>query len=144
MYTTYSFLDLQGALTHPTAGSYNFNGEGIGDLSIEMLTDKTAHHVAADGPVMVSKIAGDNGHVTLNIQQTADLHHWLLNAYNASKEGDTADWAGIAAKFWNVVDGSMHTCRGGSFDKLGTKAYQKEGQMVVWKLWFADIQNESV
>lgn len=141
MYNAYSFLDLQAVINHPSKGTYIFGGEGIGEINIEMLTEKTAHEVAADGVVMGSKIAGDNGQITINVQQTSNLHHWLLDAYNASMVSDASDWMGISARLWNVVDGAGHMCRGGSFQKLGPKGYKAQGQMVSWILMFADVKN---
>lgn len=80
--STYSFLDLSGSISHPTIGSYLFTGEGVGDINISMSTDRSAHDVASDGSVMVSKIAGNNGTITITAQQTSPLHFWLLDWYN--------------------------------------------------------------
>ena len=76
--STYSFLDLSGSISHPTIGSYLFTGEGVGDINISMSTDRSAHDVASDGSVMVSKIAGNNGTITITAQQTSPLHFGFL------------------------------------------------------------------
>jgi len=41
----------------------------------------------------------------------------------------------------NLNDGTTHTLRGLSFERIPEKSYQAEGQMVVWVLWAADIDS---
>ena len=91
--TTYSFTDLAGSISHPTLGFYLFDGTGVGSVSISKATDRTAHDIAADGSVMVSKIAGNNGTVSIETQQTSELHKWLLAWFNALCQLPTSEWA---------------------------------------------------
>jgi hypothetical protein len=139
--TTYSFLDLSGALAHPTFGAYVFTGEGVGEVQVSMTTEKTAHDTASDGSVMVSKIAGDNGNITIQCQQTSNVHKWLLSAYNNLKNADSKEWAKMAATLRNVCDGTSHIATGISFQKVPDKSYQAQGQKVSWVLMCADIQS---
>ena len=139
--STYSFLDLAGALAHPLAGSYVFTGEGSGEVTITMTTEKTAQDVASDGSVMVSKIAGNNGKITISAQQTSNLHKWLLGLYNLVLYSPTSAWAQMAATLRNVSDGTSHVATGMSFSKVPDKMYQAQGQRVSWILDCADIQN---
>lgn len=81
-HSTYSFTDITATISHPSYGSYSLEGEGIGDMTISKVTDRTAHDVAADGHIMVSKIAGNNGNITINAQQTSGLHNWLQGLFN--------------------------------------------------------------
>jgi hypothetical protein len=141
MLTTYSFLDLSGAIAHPSFGAYLFTGEGVGEVQVAMSTEKTAHDVAADGSIMVSKVAGDNGTLTIQCQQTSAVHKYLLSAYNFLKNSDTSDWAKMAATLRNVSDGTSHIATGISFQKVPDKSYQAQGQKVSWVLMCADIQN---
>jgi len=87
--STYSFLDVTGAIAHPSLGAYTFTGEGAGDITISMAGDKTVHDVANDGKIMVSKIAGDNGQMSVSCQQTSNLHKWLLAWYNYLRYSDS-------------------------------------------------------
>lgn len=139
--TTYSFLDLAGALAHPTVGAYLFTGAGVGEVNVTMATEKTTHDVAADGSVMVSKVAGNNGTITIHAQQTSDLHKWLLDWYNALLLGPVSDWAMTAATLRNSSDGTSHVATGMSPQKIPDKAYQAQGQKVTWVLMAADIQS---
>jgi hypothetical protein len=140
MNSTYSFLDLSGAMVTPV-GAYIFTGEGIGDLTVSMLTDRTVHDTGADGSIMVSKIAGNNGSITINVQQTSNLHKFLLKWFNAMLIGDTALWAASSILLRNVVIGTSHICTGISPQKVPDNPYQSQVQRVSWTLMCADIQN---
>lgn len=139
--TTYSFLDLSGAVAHPGVGAYTFTGEGVGSVVVSMTTEKTAHDVAADGSVMVSKIAGNNGTVTVTCQQTSNIHKWLMAWYNYLILADTDEWAQTSALLRNTSDGTSHVISGISPQKVPDKTYQSQGQNVSWVLMAADIQS---
>jgi hypothetical protein len=145
MNTTYSFLDLSGAIASPI-GAYVFTGEGIGEggVNVAMAMDRTAHDVGADGSVMVSKMAGNNGTITISVQQTSDLHKWLLNWYNALIVGDTSLWAATAMTLRNTVNGTSHLVTGISPGKVPDLPYQRQGQNISWQLMAADIQSVGV
>ena len=139
--STYSFLDLSGAVAHPTFGAYTFNGQGVGSVSVSMATDRSSHDIAADGSIMVSKIAGNNGSVTIECQQTSNIHKWLLAWFNFLVISDTSEWAKTTALLRNTSDGSSHVISGISPQKVPDKPYQAQGQRVTWTLLAADVQN---
>jgi hypothetical protein len=140
-YTTYSFLDLSGALVHPDLGVYVFTGQGTGQVTVTMTQEQSAHSLAADGTVMVSKIAGRNGQVQIQCQQTSNVHKWLLAAQNALYIADTNAWAEMSGTLRNTSDGTSHIITGLSFGKIPDKQYQAEGQMVTWTLFAANIES---
>lgn len=142
--TTYSFQDLTGSINFPLTGMIVFDGAGIGDITVSMSGDKTAHDVAADGSVMVSKVLGNNGTITINCQQTSILHKSLLASYNALLIANASDWARAALLIRSVGDGTSHVARGVSFQKLGDKGYQAQGQRVSWTLMCAEIHSLSM
>ena len=139
--TTYSFLDLSGSIAHPDLGVYIFTGQGIGSVTVSMANDKTAHDIAADGIIMISKIAGQSGTVTISCQQTSALHKWLLTAYNALYIAPTDSWAQINMLLRNTSDGTSHVVTGASFNKIPDKAYAANGAQVSWVIMAADIQS---
>ena len=139
--TTYSFLDLSGAIVHPFYGTFQFVGEGMGSVSVKMQETKTVHDIAADGSVMISKIAGNNGSLDLKVQQTSALHKFLLGLYNYLLIADTIQWAQITILLRNTSDGSSHVATGVSFSKKADKDYTKQGGQVDWSLMAADIQS---
>lgn len=140
-FSTYSFLDLAGVIAHPSVGIYTFTGEGTGNISVSMATERTVHDVAADGSVMISKVAGNNGSITISAQQTSPLHKWLLNLYNYVVQAGTDEWAQTSIAMRNTSDGTSHVAAGVSFGKLPDKPYQAQGQQVSWTLMCADIQS---
>ena len=145
---TYSFKDLTGAFAHPLAGAYTFEGEiGLGQITLAMVTENTIHAVAADGTVMVSAVPGDNGTITIETQQTSDLHSFLLSWANLCKTnlrlGDASNWASAALSLRNVVDGATHIATGISPQKIPDKSYAAQGGNVTWVLMAADIQSQN-
>jgi hypothetical protein len=149
MSTTYSFKDLSGAFTDPDVGAFLFAGQiGMHQATVEMATEKTAQDLAGDGTIMISAIAGENGHVALEMQQTSDLHAFLLAWYNAKitalAAGDVANFAAATVTLRNIVDGSTHVCTGVSPSKIPAKAYAQQGQHITWTMWCAQIINTTL
>ena len=139
--TTYSFTDLAGSISHPTFGAYLFDGTGIGSVTISKATDRTAHDIAADGSVMVSKIAGNNGTVTIECQQTSAIHKWLLAWFNVLWQLPTSEWASTSLTLRNSATGTRHIISGVSPQKEPDTPYQSQGQRVSWTLMCAEITN---
>ncbi len=139
-HSTYSFSDITATISHPSYGSYSLQGEGIGDMTISKTTDRSAHDVAADGHIMVSKIAGNNGSVTINAQQTSGLHNFLQGLFNYCWGAATDEWAQISMTVTAPKMSKTYYCTGGSFTKEPDEPFQSQGQRVAWNLLFADIQ----
>lgn len=143
MTTTYSFQDVTVTISHPDLGQFIATGEGLGSIDVTMATDRTAHDIAADGSVMVSKIAGRNGGLTMTIQQTSELHRWLTKWFNYLETAKTNKWADTTVIVRSAIMGETKTCTGVSPQKLPDVPYQAQGQMVSWSLLAADIQQEA-
>lgn len=146
---TYSFKDLSGAFTHPLAGFFPFSGQiGMNQVTIAMATEKTAHDVAADSTVLISAIAGDNGTITVEVQQTSALHTFFMAWYNiiktALQQGDATNWATGNLTLRNLVDKSLHVASGVSPMKMADKPYASQGQRVTWTLMCGDIQTTTL
>jgi hypothetical protein len=146
--TTYSFKDLVGSLNNPNFGvSFSLTGGnvGLGQVTIRMVTERTAHDTASDGVVMPSYLAGDSGDVDIEVQQTSALHHALLSLYNqlttAANNDDVSGWASTLISFRTLTDGSTHICNGVSFSKIPDKPYQAAGQKITWRLMAANVIN---
>lgn len=145
MQTTYSFLDSVLVFAHPLAlEPIVITGKGIGQATVRMREDRTAMDVAADGAVMVSKMAGNTGTISIVVQQTSEAHKALLKLFNILVPADTTNWSVGVLTFRNVTDGTGHLCTGVAFVKVGDKDYQREGQRVTWELMAADIQSVTV
>lgn len=142
--TTYSFLDLVGSITHPALGMYIFNGEGTGSVTVSKTTDRSVHDIASDGSVMVSKVAGNNGTVTIECQQTSAIHKWLLTWFNALWLLPTNEWADTSILVSNKSTHTSHAMRGVSPLKEADTPYQAQGQRVTWTLLCAEITNTPI
>lgn len=142
MYNTYSFEDVTCSFEHPGVGAASSTGAGIGSISIAMANDKTAHDVAADGAVMISKLAGKNGTVAISVQQTSQLHKYFMKWYNYVDTAPASEWASmtITIKSNNLGDSSV--CVGVSPQKLADRPYQAQGQQVTWNLMCAEITQQ--
>ncbi len=146
---TYSFKSLTGVLSNPIFGvtiPLTGGNIGVGSITISMTTTRTTHDVAADGTVMPSYEAGDNGEVTIVVQETSAVHQQLLNLYNlcvlAANNDDVSGWAATQISFTFLIDGSVHTLTGCSFEKIPDKPYEAAGQKLTWKLLAANIINQ--
>lgn len=143
-HSTYSFTDVMAVISHPAYGQYSMQGEGMGDFTVTKVTDRTVHDVASDGCVMVSKIAGNNGNVSINAQQTSTLHNWLEGLFNYLVSATTDEWAQISLTIRAPKMKKTNICTGGAFVKEGDEPYQAQGQRVAWSLLFTDIQKLTI
>lgn len=140
--TTYSFEDVICTLNHPSVGSKSTKGAGLGSITTSMANDRTAHDVAADGSVMITKKISRNGTISIDMQQTSQLHKWLLKTYNYVDNAATSEWARMTITInSNELDESV-TCTNVAFQKIPDKPYQAEGQHVTWILMAAKIVQE--
>ncbi len=137
--STYSFSDLVGVINGLT-GSFPFTGVGVGDIQVEMTTDKTVHTIANDGSVCISLIPGNNGLITINCLQNSLLDKFLVSLYNACHVGGAEVWASTSIYFREIIGGRSVTAMGVSFQKRAGLPYQQQAQMRSWPLMAADIQ----
>jgi len=143
--STYSFLDSILIITHPDLSSpIVLTGEGAGSVTVTMSETRTVHEVAADGAVMVSKVAGNQGTIAIDVQQTSNVHKKLLNLFNSLVIGKTDKWAQASINIRNIADGAGHICNGVSPQIIPAKAYAKAGAHLTWTFMAADIQNTTV
>jgi len=143
----YSYKDVSLAFVHPLVPSLYLTGEqGSGQIVISNSTDHTVHAVAADGTTMVSYVAGNPGHLTLEMQQTSTLNLALLAWFNAVKiaadAGGVSDWASATVIVRSLLDGAVHTLLGVSPLKVPDKTYAAQGGNITWTLMAATVINE--
>lgn len=139
MYNTYSFEDVTCSFQHPGVGAASSTGSGIGSISIAMANDKTVHDVASDGRVMISKMAGKNGTISITMQQVSELHKYLLRWYNYIDIANPSEFAKMVVSIKSNNLGDTTTCTGVSPQKLADRPYQAQGQQVTWNLMSAEI-----
>jgi hypothetical protein len=139
MFSTYSFEDVTCSFNHPSVGAASTTGAGVGSITTTMAGDKTNHDVAADGRVMISKMAGSNGTVAVALQQTSELHKFLMKWYNYVVTAPAAEFAKMNITIKSANLGDMTVCTGVSPQKLADRPYQAQGQHVTWNLMSAEI-----
>lgn len=139
MFNTYSFEDVTCSFNHPSVGAASTTGAGVGSITTTMAGDKTVHDVAADGRVMISKMAGSNGTVAVALQQTSELHKFLMKWYNYVVTAPASEWAKMNITIKSANLGDMTVCTGVSPQKLADRPYQAQGQHVTWNLMSAEI-----
>ena len=142
--STYSFLDVVGSIHCDLLDDYTFTGKGVGSITISKSTERTQHDIAADGSVMVSKIAGNNGTVTIEVQQTSPLNIWLNKWFQTLWNSKTSKWADTTILIQNTHLGTSHVCMGVSPSKEPDTPYQSQGGRVTWQLMCADIVNNPI
>ena len=147
MLTTYGFQDVDLDIAHADLGDqYSIAGDGVGSIAFAMTNERSAHDVAADGAVMVSKIKAKNGTVAIAIQQTSPLHKWLIKLFNKlqADSSPTTYWAGIKIVLRAPKMGDQITATGVSFQKQADRGYKAQGEQVSWILMAAEVQMDVI
>jgi len=139
MYNVYSFEDVTSSFSHPSVGAASSTGAGLGSISVSMTTEKTIHDMSADGVVMISKIAGSNGTISIELQQTSELHKFFIKWYNYVTNAPAAEFAtmNITIKSNNLGDSTV--CTGVTPQKLADRPYAAQGAKITWTLMAAEI-----
>ncbi len=135
--TTYSFANAALVISHPALGQYTATGTGIGTISITPTTDRTAHDVAADGSVMISKVEGANATIALNIQQTSYFNAWLQRAFNYAVQAAPSEWAAFTATLRAPNQKLTISLKGLSFQNNPARQLQAQGQEGAWSMMAA-------
>jgi hypothetical protein len=146
---TYSFKDLVGVLNFPGFVPFTLSGElGADRLTIEMSTERAAQAVASDGAVMQTYIAGSNGRLSLELQETSPLHAYLINVMNTltgqADSGNVSNFVAGTAQFTAIVNGYIFLCYGISPTKIADIPFAKDGGNVTWSLLCARIVQQAV
>jgi hypothetical protein len=148
--TTYSAKNVNFSLQHPLAAgpiqAAGVSAKGVNSYSIRMGVEHANLQVAADGAIVPSWTPGEWGDIEISMYQTSTLHQEFLALYNAVKAaadaGDTSRAFAGTVVLLNVVDGSVHTGTGVSFQKVPDKAYGAQSAVLNWVLRCANLENE--
>lgn len=140
-FNTYSFEEVTVTCTHPSVG-VETTGSALGSISVAMANDVTAHDVAADGTVMVSKMKRRNGTISMSMQQTSSLHRALIAWYNHIENANAEEWAKMTIVIDNERTGENITCTGVSPQKMTDRGYEAQGGQVTWPLMAAEITHK--
>lgn len=139
---TYSFEDTTLTISHPSVGTYSAYGTGIGQLTVAMSNDITAHDVAADLAVVVSKMPKNNGTVALEVLQSSDFNEWLKKYYNYVMTSETSEFARATMVITNHSTGDSYICTGVSPQKMADNNFQSQAQNRTWTMMCAHIETK--
>lgn len=139
---TYSFEDTAFTISHPSVGSFDAYGTGIGDIAIEYSNDVTTHEVAADLAVIVSKSAKKNATITINALQTSELNAWLTKWANYIESAPTSQFALATAILKNTTTGEQWNCTGVSHQKKSGGSFKSTAETKQWVLMVANAEQQ--
>lgn len=145
--STYAYKSIVGSFTDPDVGVYLFQGQiGIKHLMISNTMDRGVIDIAADGAAMVSYIAGANGGMQIETQQTSSLHQFLTNWANVKftnmDNGNGKNFAAAAAKVQDLLTGESKTLTGVFPVKIPDVPYGDRGASVTWQLLAANVVSQ--
>lgn len=144
MAKTYSFSDVVLTLSHSSLGSLSTNGMGLGQISVSMSADKTSINVASDGTPVVTKIKNETGSLSIQCQQTSEVHLQLKRWLNYLTNAPTNEWSNINAVLTSKQTGEQDVFSGGSITKHPDITYDTEAGSVTWTLQFANITQNNI
>lgn len=139
---TYSFEDTTVNINHPQFGNYSAYGSGIGSVSVSYTGDNSAHDVAYDLTVVVSKIPRANGTVTFNVLQSSDFNKYLKKLVSYLKQAPTEEWAQATIEISNRSTGDNYICTGVSPQKVADNTYNDQAGTRDWTWLAANISYE--
>lgn len=139
---TYSFEDTSFTISHPSVGSFDAYGTGIGDISIAYSNDVTTHEVAADLAVIVSKSAKKNATITINALQASELNSWLTRWANYIESAPTSEFALASAVLKNSSTGEQWNCTGISHQKKSGGSFKSTAETKQWVLMVANAEQQ--
>lgn len=133
MSSTYSFLNVQAAISGPN-GAFSL-GAGSGNaeegITIAMDEDKTTTTLGADGEGMHSLHASKVGTVTVRLLKTSPVNAQLSAMYNAD-QSSAAVWGQNTITISDTARGDFISARQVAFMKHPDINYAKDGGTVEW------------
>lgn len=138
----YSFEDTSVIFNHPNFETYSAYGTGIGSIAISMANDITAHDVAADAAVVVSKMVKKNGTVNFEVLQGSDFSKFMNRLTSYLESADPSEFALATITVVNKSTGESYFCTGCSPQKRPDNNFQSQAQNRTWAWMCANISNQ--
>jgi Bacteriophage KPP10, Structural protein ORF10 len=131
--TTYSFLDVNAAITGP-GGAFSL-GSGAANseegINVEPHEDIDTLQVGADGSPMHSLNANKSGKVTVSLLKTSPVNA-LLAAMLAFQRTSGANHGQNTISIVNKSSGDAITCQLCAFARVPNVSYKKNGENLEW------------
>lgn len=131
--STYSFIDVVGAIQGPGGSISLGNGAGPSEegLTVAMTEDKNTMTIGADGSGMHSLHAGKSGTITVRFLKTSPTNALLMEMYNFQTASSATHGQNVIS-IRNPVRGDSVQARQGAFRKLGDLNFAKDGGIQEW------------
>ena len=142
--STYSFQEVEATFSHPSLGVISTNGLGMGSVSVNMATDRATATTAADGTVVINKIKDRHGNVSIDIQQTSDVHKDFKRWWNYLESADASEFAKIKVVVTSKSTKEQDICTGVAMVKQPDNTKEAEVGNANWNFLAADIQQNIV
>ncbi|MCX5516234.1 DUF3277 domain-containing protein [Kaistia algarum] len=131
---TYSFLDVQAAITGP-GGAFTIGGPNAANaeegITIARGEDKNTMTMGADGSGMHSLHAGRHGTLAIRLLKTSPVNQMLMALYNF-QTFSSANHGRNVIVVRNPISGDTTTARGCAFKKVPDLSYAKDGNTHEW------------
>lgn len=141
---TYAFSEVTLTLSHPSLGTISTNGMGLGQVTVNMRSDRSSVTVAQDGTVVTNKIKDESGQLTLQILQNSSAHRTLKQWWTYLVQAPASEWADIKAVITSKSTGEQSICNSGAMVKLPDDQYGNEAQLIDWTFLFQYIDRNLV
>lgn len=130
---TYSFLNVQATLAGPGGNISLGNGSGSSEegITVEMLEDKDAMAVGADGQIMHSLRASNAGRVTVRLLKTSPVNALLSALYNFQRQS-SVNWGQNTLVVSDTIRGDVISGDTIAFAKQPVITYSKDANMNEW------------
>lgn len=130
---TYSFLNVQATLAGPGGNISLGNGSGSSEegITVEMLEDKDAMVVGADGQIMHSLRASNAGRVTVRLLKTSPINAMLSALYNFQRQ-NSMNWGRNTLVVSDTIRGDVISGDTIAFAKHPVITYSKDANMNEW------------
>lgn len=132
-YGSYSFFDVQAAISGP-GGSFSLKGGNAAEgITLTRAEDKDTMTIGADGSVMHSHHVGKACTVTIRLLKTSPVNAQLREMLNYQDNG-SVNWGKNVITIKNIVSGDDEVITGAAFAGPPENVWATEGNILEWTL----------
>lgn len=132
-YGSYSFMDVQAAISGP-GGAFSLKGGNAAEgITITRAEDKDTMTIGADGHVMHSHHMSKACTVTIRLLKTSPVNAQLREMLNYQDSG-SVNWGKNVITIRNIITGDEEVIAGCAFAGLPENSWATEGNTLEWVL----------
>lgn len=137
--TVYSLADVRAVMYHQDVGQCVLSSQGLGKISITHAGDLSSHTATADGYVVVNRLRGSHGMITLEVPQNSSADEFLRRWARYLKNAQSWLFALTALNIVDQMGGFTIYCEGVTPQKIPDRVYDQTSGNVSWTLLAASI-----